>query len=314
MSADKDDEAVIFAQVDSDLDSNPKILEAGNLGRQVFEFILRRNARRGFKGSIPLSHIGPAYLARTLMLATSDDAATGVTAAVTANLIAIDEAEGVVRIVGWHASWGKRAKNGAERQAKYKAKHKGSLGQVTTGDESDDEASPAVTGDESDAKRREEKRDPEIHTRVRERPAGAGLIARNAWAHGVKTANALIAAKISVQTWALMPDASSPAWVALLDRVCELLVSEPSAAAAEAVAINRIDVAAAKVKADPNEARWFNPSAMFTRNSFDTWARLDPASFARKPARAAAPRTGAIGASTPHKNHGTGMKPAKEVM
>ena len=98
MSTDKDDESIIFAQVDCELDTNPKILEAGNLGRQVFEFILRRNARRGFKGSIPLSHIGPAYLARTLMLATSDDAVTGVTAAVTAKLIAIDEAEGVVRL------------------------------------------------------------------------------------------------------------------------------------------------------------------------------------------------------------------------
>ncbi len=303
MSADKDDEAAIFAQVDADLDINPKIRAAGNLGRQVFEFVLRRNARRGFKGHIPLSHIGPDYLVEQLMLASRDDAVTGVTKAVTAKLIEIDEAAGTVRIVGWHASWGKQAKPGKDRTREWRGRKRAEQqNPVTHGDECDDEPSRVVTGDESDAKRREEKRDLDTHTRVRERPAGAGLIARNVWGHGVKAANALIAAKIRVVAWPIMPDASHSAWTALLDRVCELLVTEPSAEAAEAVAMNRVDVAAAKAKAEPNDAQWFTPNAMFTRNSFDTWARLDPAQFARKPAKKRA-EGAAIGAASPRSDH-----------
>jgi hypothetical protein len=55
---------------------------------------------------------------------------------------------------------------------------------------------------------------------------------------------------------------------------------------------------------------------MFTRNSFDSWSRHDPAQFARKAAKPtrAAPRGGAIGSATPRTDHGVAMKPAKEVM
>jgi hypothetical protein len=118
MSVERDSEAIVFAQVDANLDSNPKIRKAGSFGRQVFEFLLRRNALRGFKGSVPASFADPDYLADQLMIS-RDDAVTGVTKAVTAKLIAI-EASGEVRIVGWHESWGKKAKEGKERTREWR--------------------------------------------------------------------------------------------------------------------------------------------------------------------------------------------------
>lgn len=102
-------------------------------------------------------------------------------------------------------------------------------------------------------------------------------------------------------------------WTALLDRIGELLV-DSNADDVERVCRNRVDVAAAKARTD-GEGNWFAPTSMFTRNSFDTWAHLDPTGIGRKPTRGGQ-RTGAgaIGSATPRTDHGVEMKPAKEVM
>lgn len=163
MSVDKDGESVVFAMVDANLDTNPKIRKAGSFGRQVFEFVLRRNALRGSKGSVPIAYVDPDYLADQLMIASSD-AVTGVTKAVTAKLIEIDEHAGLVHIVGWHPSWGRRPKEGKERTREWRERNKAKArGQVTTGDDGDATPSHATAGDESDVveKRREEKRERE---------------------------------------------------------------------------------------------------------------------------------------------------------
>ena len=77
-----------------------------------------------------------------------------------------------------------------------------------------------------------------------------------------------------------MHDAEHPGWAALLDRVCELLVGSTETEA-KAVAMNRVDVAAAKAR-DEGDGNWFTPQAMFTRKSFEAFSRLDPAQFTRK--------------------------------
>ena len=48
-----------WCKVSASLDSHPKIRRAGNLGRQVFEFALRRNAEIDGVGVIPRHHLDP---------------------------------------------------------------------------------------------------------------------------------------------------------------------------------------------------------------------------------------------------------------
>lgn len=142
--------------------------------------------------------------------------------------------------------------------------------------------------------------DSETHTRVRERHPDAGRIARRVWDHGAKVRIELTALKLQVQPWSVMPDAGHPGWIALLDRICELLV-ERGADEAERIALNRIDVALAKAKSD-GDAQWFAPLAMFTRNSFETWAHLTIEQVGRKPAKKR--EAGAlIGAAPPRTDH-----------
>ncbi|HEY6040189.1 MAG TPA: hypothetical protein VIV58_38160 [Kofleriaceae bacterium] len=316
MAADKDSESIVFAQVDANLDSNPKIRKAGALGRAVFEFLLRRNALRGFKGSVPIAFVDPDYLADILMI-TASEAVTAVTKAVTANLIAVDDSIGMVSIVGWHESWGKRAKEGKERTREWRDRKKAeSQHPATTCDDGDETPSQVTDGDKSDAKRREEKRDLDqnSHSRVRERHPDAGAIARKAWSHGSKVRQELAAANVLVPPWALLVGTEHAGWTALLDRVCERLVgSTPEAV--ERICINRIDVAAAKARKD-GDGNWFVAATMFSRSSFDTFAELDPKGFERKPAQKPAPkaRAGAIGAATPRHDHGTESRPAREVL
>jgi hypothetical protein len=141
---------------------------------------------------------------------------------------------------------------------------------------------------------------PETHTRARERHPAAGVIARRTWEHGAKTRADLAASNLQPPPWALMVDSSHPAWIALLDRICEHLVAS-APEHTEQICRNRIDVAAAKARAD-GDAQWFAPGSMFTRNSFAHWAELDPKQFARKPARKRDQGT-AIGAASPRTDH-----------
>lgn len=154
------------------------------------------------------------------------------------------------------------------------------------------------------------------HTRVRERHPAAGGIARRTWDYGLKVRGELAASNVNVPPWALQHGPDHSGWTALLDRVCELLVdSTPDQA--ELVCRNRIDVAAAKARSD-GEGHWFSNTSLFTRNSFEHWAHQDVKQFIRKPSpqpqKPNGPRSGAIGSATPRKDHGTDMKPAKEVM
>lgn len=154
------------------------------------------------------------------------------------------------------------------------------------------------------------------HTRVRERHPAAGGIARRTWDYGVRIRGELAAANVIVPPWALQHGSDHSGWTELLDRVCEQLVdSTPDEA--ERVCRNRIDVAAAKARTD-GEGHWFSNTSLFTRKSFETWAHHDPKQFIRKPSphpqKPNGTRAGAIGSATPRKDHGTDMKPAKEVM
>lgn len=118
------EEVLNFCKIDANLDSNPKIRKAGRDGRDVFEFVVRRNSLMQLSGAIPLKYIEPWYLADVLMMP-EDDARHGVSRAVTASLLEIDTTAGVVRIVGWTPDWGRRPMTDAERQAKRREVKKG---------------------------------------------------------------------------------------------------------------------------------------------------------------------------------------------
>jgi hypothetical protein len=126
-----------FAKMAADLDSNPKVRRAGRNGREVFLFVLRRNAMGDGSGGIPLSYVDPTYLAEQLMV-TESDASDGVSRAVTAGLLVQDDVAGVIRVVGWSDEWSRRAKTGAQRQAALRARKKANTpGEVTARDASD---------------------------------------------------------------------------------------------------------------------------------------------------------------------------------
>lgn len=125
---------------------------------------------------------------------------------------------------------------------------------------------------------------PEIHTRARERHPAVGGIARRTWDHGAKLRAELIASNVQAPPWPLNVGPEHSAWVALLDRIGELLV-DSTAEDAERVCRNRVDVAYAKVRAD-GDGNWFAATVMFKRNSFEAFAYLSPEQFTRKPARA----------------------------
>ena len=111
---------MIFAKIAADLDSHPKIRRAGRDGREVFLFVLRKNALADFNGQIPASHLEPWYLADQLMV-TEDDARNGLSRCVTAGLLT--ESGGRYSISGWDDEWAKRPLSNAERQQKFRASH-----------------------------------------------------------------------------------------------------------------------------------------------------------------------------------------------
>lgn len=108
-----------WCKVSAGLDSHPRIRRAGNLGRQVFEFALRRNAELDKNGVIPAEHMDPEYLADVLMFS-KEDAVTGVSACVRTRLLASDGENYV--ICGWDDEWGKHPMTEAERKRVSRAK------------------------------------------------------------------------------------------------------------------------------------------------------------------------------------------------
>ncbi len=177
------DEKVCFAQIDGHLDSNPKVVKAGSVhATAVFEFLLRRVAISRSNGVVPVAFIDPEYLARTLFMS-CDEARHGTSRAVTAKLIDIDEASGLVYIVGWSDEWGRRPKDGAARTASWRERNKPKDAQVlayssVTKRHTSSQSSHVTDGDESDGseeKRREEIRREEIQKKNSARPSGGGL-------------------------------------------------------------------------------------------------------------------------------------------
>lgn len=102
-----------WCKVSVSLDSHPRIRKAGNLGRQVFEFALRRNAELDRGGVIPAHHLDPEYLADVLMLAELD-ARSGLERCVRAGLLA--PVEDGYALCGWDDDWAKYPLSDAERQ------------------------------------------------------------------------------------------------------------------------------------------------------------------------------------------------------
>lgn len=117
---------VIFAKLDPGFFMNRKILRAGRNGRDVFLAILCINAGRGAQGWIPTADIEPWYLARYLGIS-EVDASDGVTKAVTAELIAIDDH--AVQIIGWDQDWSRRALTRSEIQKAYRERKQGVNGE-----------------------------------------------------------------------------------------------------------------------------------------------------------------------------------------
>ena len=110
---------MIFTKIAADLDSNPKIRDAGRDGREVFLFALRKNAQHDFNGCVPLSYFKPRYLADQLMI---DDvtAGHGLSRSVTAGLLTKTD-DGYL-ISGWDDEWSKRPLTDAERKRRSREK------------------------------------------------------------------------------------------------------------------------------------------------------------------------------------------------
>jgi uncharacterized phage protein (TIGR02220 family) len=153
----------LFAKVDINLDSHPKVRKAGRDGREVFLFVLRKNAALQRDGFVPASYVDPDYLAEQLMV-TKEEACHGLSRCVAAGLLAVTSEN--VSISGWDGDWGTRAMSDAERKAKQRAR--------STIPTTSDVSSPDVTfgheGDRDDRdchveeKRREEKKRGEEET------------------------------------------------------------------------------------------------------------------------------------------------------
>jgi hypothetical protein len=146
--------AISWCKVASNLDSHPKIIQAGRLGREVFLFALRLNAEPGnpVPGRLPSRQLEPWFVARQLMMP-EEEAVTGVTAAVTVGLLAKDGE--CYLINGFDESWGKAPSSGKQRTAKWR-ENKQLENSVTNGDARDNGDRSKSHGDARDA--REEKR------------------------------------------------------------------------------------------------------------------------------------------------------------
>jgi len=150
------DEKVAYCQVDAHLDSNPKIRKGGRDARDVFEFVLRRVAIARAEGFIPLKYVEPWYLADQLMC-TEDEARNGMSRAVTAALLAIDEVAGVVRVVGWSPEWGRRPKSNAERQSEFRERNYSKSDDRVTGSNGESHDVTKITQERRGEEKRSEK-------------------------------------------------------------------------------------------------------------------------------------------------------------
>lgn len=143
-----------WCKVASNLDSHPKIRKAGRLGREVFLFVLRKNAEpdNDHPGFVSAEFLEPWYLADQLMM-TEEEAVTGVTACRHARLLIQNDDQW--EIVGWGDEWGKAPAAGKDRTAKWREGKKKPK-PVTKRDERDVTESHGDARDALDKTRREE--------------------------------------------------------------------------------------------------------------------------------------------------------------
>lgn len=115
----------------SNLDSHPKIRHAGREGREVFLFVLRRNAELNLGGVVPKIHVQPWYVAYEMM---TDEvtASHGLSRCVTAGLLT--ETDACFVISGWDDEWAKRPLTDAERKAKQREKERETKQGITVSD------------------------------------------------------------------------------------------------------------------------------------------------------------------------------------
>lgn len=155
----------------------------------------------------------------------------------------------------------------------------------------------------------EQEREEDAH--VRERHPAVGKVARSVWNHGAVVRGDLAESNVQVPPWAATPGTQNKGWTALLDRVGELLV-DSTPEQAELVCVNRVNVAAAKARKD-GDGNWFTSASMFSANSFELFAHLDPKQFGRKAPKR---RPGeALGSALPRNDHpdGDGLIPINEI-
>lgn len=158
-----------WAKMSANLDSNPKIRKAGREGREVFLFVLRRNAELDMGGRIPASYVEGWYLADQLMMP-EQDALSGLSRCVRTGLLALDG--DFVVIDGWDDEWGKRPLTEAERQAKRRARLKAESEKSATSEDQSRSVTP-MSGHDRDCpdshaleeRRGEENRGEEIGAR-----------------------------------------------------------------------------------------------------------------------------------------------------
>lgn len=108
----------MFAKMAGSLDSNRKIRKGGADAREVYLWALRQVALRDSDGSIPAADVRDYDHLADQLMRPADQCRHGVERALAVELIAIDGDRCV--IVGWDEEWGRRAKTGQERTAKYR--------------------------------------------------------------------------------------------------------------------------------------------------------------------------------------------------
>ncbi len=156
-----------FSKVDANLDTHPKIEEAGFWGSTVFQLLLRINRANDFDGHIPCSYIQPKYLAKRLGLFEACGLADtpenlilwGLDQCMRKECGLIKKEGDVIHLCGWDDEW-RGAQSDASRARKYREERKKASRTVTNrhepsrDDQTDCDASRSSRSREE--KRREE--------------------------------------------------------------------------------------------------------------------------------------------------------------
>lgn len=172
------EEILSWCKIDAHLDTNPKIRRAGRDGRDVFEFVVRRNSLMRLDGMVPIKYVAAWYLADVLMMS-EDEARNGVSRAVTAGLIEVDEGAGMVRIVGWTTEWGRRPLTNTERQEAFRARKESPKSNEHSAQVTPSNAESRPVTDVTDQRRGDQIRGEEIRSENKNSarpPAGGALV------------------------------------------------------------------------------------------------------------------------------------------